>query len=489
MKISVTKESATKVKCDVLVIGFQTGRKLRGQAKAVDDSVGSHLSTVLDNGDVGDGIGSSLMLFPEKDKIGAGRILLACLGKKKPSIEALRRAASAAAKEGENFDARNVVMLAPDNTSLDMVKALVEGFILGSYSYDKFKSEKRNWAESLSIIVPGRFLKSAQKAAVEGKIIAESTCLARDLTNAPANELTVMALVNQAKRAARAGGFKIKVLASKDIAAEKMAGVQAVSKGSVQEPRFLVMEHYGAKGKPLVFVGKAVIFDTGGISLKPVADMNQMKYDMQGGAVVIATMLAISKLKLPIHAIGLVPIVENMPDGKSYRPGDVITYSNGKTVEVISTDAEGRLILADALLYADRFDPGAVVDIATLTGGVKFALAREAAGLLGNDRKLIAKVQKAGEKVHERLWPFPLWPEYKKLIKSETADMKNSGGKEGSTITASMLLNEFVNYPWAHIDIAGVGWLASPRNYLPKGGTGFGARLFVQLAKDHCKRK
>jgi leucyl aminopeptidase len=213
-----------------------------------------------------------------------------------------------------------------------------------------------------------------------------------------------------------------------------------------------------------------------------------MKYDMAGGATVLATVTAAARLKLPLRIIGLIPSSENMPDGKAYKPGDVIEYKNGRTAEIISTDAEGRLILADALLRAGELDPAMVIDIATLTGGVKVALAKVAAGLLGNDDRLVNGLIKAGKESHERLWRLPLWPEYNELIKGDTADIKNSGGREGSTCTAAAFLNNFVSYPWAHVDIAGMGWTPIGKGYLQKGATGFGVRVFMQWLRSQRAR-
>jgi leucyl aminopeptidase len=273
---------------------------------------------------------------------------------------------------------------------------------------------------------------------------------------------------------------------SEEIERLGMNGLRFVGKGSVQPPRFVVMEYNGAeKGKrPVVIVGKGITFDSGGISLKPREGMEQMKDDMAGAAAVIGTMQAVATLKLPVNLVGLVPAAENMPDGRSYKPGDVVVTMSGKTVEINNTDAEGRMVLCDALHYAQRYRPKALIDLATLTGACLVALGTQASGIMGNDQGLHEALKRAGQTTGERVWELPLWDEYGEAMKSDIADMKNSGGAHAGTITAAWFLKQFVGKAkWAHLDIAGTAWEEKGKHYLPKGATGVGVRLLVEYLR------
>ncbi|MCH6567862.1 MAG: leucyl aminopeptidase, partial [Nitrospinae bacterium] len=255
-------------------------------------------------------------------------------------------------------------------------------------------------------------------------------------------------------------------------------------------PRFIILEYKGGRASeaPVVLVGKAVTFDSGGISIKPSQAMEEMKRDMAGGAAVMGALKAVSALKLPINVVGLIPATENLPSGTALKPGDIITTSSGKTIEILNTDAEGRLILADALTYAKRYKPAACVDLATLTGACEVALGKHCAGLMGTDEALIDEVRDAGEACGERAWPLPLWPEYHEQIKSDVADVKNIGGRGGGAITAAALLAKFAEgYPWAHLDIAGTAWVTTELPYTPKGATGYGVRLLVEFLKRRAE--
>jgi leucyl aminopeptidase len=274
------------------------------------------------------------------------------------------------------------------------------------------------------------------------------------------------------------------------IEAEGMVGLDTVGRSAVNEPRFIIVEHQkGPTGAaPIVLVGKAVTFDSGGISIKPSSGMEDMKYDMSGGAAVLGAMEAVGALDLPLNVVALVPATENLPGGEAFKPGDVLTLHSGKTVEIATTDAEGRLILADALSYAKRYEPTAVVDCATLTGACHVALGDHASGLMGNDDTLIAEIQAAGEASGERAWPLPLFEEYTEQIKGNTADLRNSGGRYGGALTAGAFLKEFVDYPWAHLDIAGTAYNGKSRNsYTPKGASGTPARLLVQFLRARAE--
>ena len=322
----------------------------------------------------------------------------------------------------------------------------------------------------------------------QGWRLAEAVCLTRDLQAHPSNTATPTFLARKAREAARRFGFSCKVLERKDLERLNMGSFLGVARGSTEPPAFIVMEYHGGRKKqaPVVIVGKGLTFDTGGISLKPPAGMDEMKFDMSGGAVTIGTLAAAAGLRLPLNLVGLVPATENMPSGSAIKPGDILTASNGKTIEVLNTDAEGRLVLADALVYAQRYKPRAVIDLATLTGACIVALGHVAAAVVGTDQKLIDKLKQAGEAVGERVWQLPLFEEFEKALKSDIADLKNIAASSvgGGTIVGAAFLKPFVGeYPWAHLDIAGTAWVSEEKPYVPKGGTGYGVRLLIETLR------
>ena len=296
------------------------------------------------------------------------------------------------------------------------------------------------------------------------------------------SQQTPTALASAAQDIGKRHGIPVTVLDKAGIMKEKMGALLAVAQGSVEEPRFIVLDYQGAPGAPVVLVGKGVTFDTGGISIKPALNMEEMKYDMSGAAAVLGTFEMLGRLKPKVHVVGLVPSTENMPSGTAIKPGDVVTSHLGKTIEIINTDAEGRLILADALSYARRLKPSCVIDIATLTGAIVVALGHTASGLFGTDEPLISEVRAASERADERAWPLPLWDDYRELNKSDIADVKNSGGRPGGSISAGWFLREFVDgFPWAHLDIAGTAYTEREDPSRVKGPTGTGVRLFSEF--------
>ncbi|HWR82120.1 MAG TPA: leucyl aminopeptidase, partial [Candidatus Deferrimicrobium sp.] len=320
-----------------------------------------------------------------------------------------------------------------------------------------------------------------------GRIIAEGQLLVRRLASAPANYLTPRLFAREAMKLARRHRLDCKVLDEKAIARERMGALLGVAKGSSEPPRFIILTYRGGKvgQKPIVLVGKGVTFDSGGISLKEALNMSEMKGDMAGAAVVLAALIAASRLKLPLNLVGLMPATENMPSGTATRPGDILRTRKGITVEVINTDAEGRLILADALDYANRFKPQAVIDIATLTGAALYILGYAGAPIIGNNRALIERVKVASEATAEKVWELPIWDEHREQMKSSIADLVNSGGKPAGTIAAASFLERFVGeWPWVHIDIAFVDVEPKGKPYVPKGATGFGLRLLVELLSN-----
>lgn len=365
----------------------------------------------------------------------------------------------------------------------------VEGLLHGAYRYTDFKSEESAATHDIKKIFLYN-IKEQEKGEIKNLCSTSNKILRtvnayRNVINAPSNYMTPAKLAEVAIEMAQKTEIRHKVFGLKEIEELKMGGIIAVSKGSREEPRLVELEYCPGKYKKTVcLVGKGVTFDSGGISIKPWDGMEKMKYDMAGATAVIGAMDIISQLKPDVKVIGLVPIVENLPGGSAYKPGDILRMYSGKTVEVISTDAEGRLILADALAYSLKFQPDAIVDIATLTGACVIALGHEASGVLGNDERLIRLIQEAGEETGERVWELPLWKEYDDLIKSEHADMKNVGGREAGTIQGAVFLKRFVgDVPWAHIDIAGTAWHDNEKPYATAGATGWGIRLLSKLVE------
>ncbi|MDE2825608.1 MAG: leucyl aminopeptidase, partial [Gemmatimonadota bacterium] len=379
--------------------------------------------------------------------------------------------------------------VAPGFALRDCAQATVEGLLLGAYLYDDFKTldEDRPGLESVTVVTPQRAQAYEIRDGIEdGQISAEGTTLARDLSNAPGNAMTPRKLAAAARKMAGETGLNCRVLTRKDIVKERMGALLAVNAGSEEPPRFIVLEHGEASDgtDTLVFIGKGITFDSGGISIKSSGGMEDMKHDMSGAAAVIGAMRSIALAKPSLHVVGLVPATENLPDGKALKPGDIITTRSGKTIEVINTDAEGRLVLADALEYAERYNPTAVIDLATLTGACVVALGYAATGMMGNDDGLQDRVRSAGETAGERVWPLPLWQDYHDQIKSHVADVKNTGGRWAGALTAGAFLAKFVERPWVHLDIAGTAYTDASKPYCPKGATGVGVRLLLQLVKD-----
>jgi leucyl aminopeptidase len=403
--------------------------------------------------------------------------------------ERLRVAAAVAAKEAGELKATSLGWELPENLdSAAAAEALITGTILAAHRFDRFKSAEGDDSprlESLRLIAPAEVAGAAQRA----RIAAEAQNRARDLQSTPANFATPSFLAERAEEiAAGSGAVGVEVLGRAELEEIGMGGLLAVAQGSAEEPKLIVLRYAGGggSGPTLAFVGKGVTFDTGGISLKPGAGMQEMKMDMSGAAAVLESVAAIAELGLPLDLIAVVPATENMPSGTAVKPGDVITQYDGKTVEVNNTDAEGRLILADALAYAVEQGAGRIVDIATLTGAVLIALGSTYAGLVSNDDDLAADVVVAGEETGELVWRLPLHPEYKELMKGTVADLSNLAKKrKAGTITAAAFLEEFVGEtPWAHLDVAGTSWDVG-REYVGSDASGFGVRLLVEIARHH----
>jgi leucyl aminopeptidase len=418
----------------------------------------------------------------------AARILLVGAGEaSKASVRTVRRAASVAGKRARLAGVADAVYhLTPEARGpvpeADAAQATAEGIPYGAWHFDALKrppDEVKPALERVDIIDQGA---AAGVGHALGAAIGAAQSLTRGLQVLPGNTCTPSFLVAQAQDLAARHKFDITVLDRAAIEREGMGALLAVGKGSVEEPRFIALEYKGAEGAPVVLVGKGVTFDTGGISIKLAERMEDMKFDMSGAAAVLGAFEVLGRLRPKVHVVGLIPSAENMLSGSAYKPGDVVRAMSGRSIEVINTDAEGRLLLADALHYARRYEPAAVLDIATLTGAVVMALGHTAAAVIGSDEALIDEVRRAGERSGERVWPLPLWDEFREHIKSDIADVKNSGGRPAGTITAAWFLREFAEgYPWAHLDIAGTAYTQSEDAGSVKGPTGMGVRLFAEF--------
>jgi leucyl aminopeptidase len=359
----------------------------------------------------------------------------------------------------------------------------VEGFNLGIYTFDKYRGKKDEKKIDMFTILS----KDSQKLKSELSLtntISSSVCFVRDLINTPANDMTPTHLAKIAL-SLKKPQLSVKVLEKSDAKKLGMGAYLSVAKGSKEPPKFIILDYKGAKGAPLVIIGKSITFDSGGLSLKPPEGMERMKDDMAGGATVLGIVKTVAELRLPVRLVGILPATENLVGGSATRPGDVVRSVNGKTIEIINTDAEGRLIIADALGYAQRYKPRAIIDIATLTGACSIALGSEAIAMMGNNSQLMNKLKKAGEKTYERVWEMPLFKEYGEYIQSDIADIKNYGSRNGSLIASAYFLYEFAGkVPWAHLDIAGTAWLEKEKPYMPKGASGIGVRLLVNFIRE-----
>ena len=442
--------------------------------------------------------GEVVALLTEKN-IRSPRLLLAGLGKNgyPGTLERYRRAAAAAAKRAQASKVRNLAILLPvavenpEYGTREIAQALIEGAVLSLYKFDRYMTEKENRdvrLRELILFSPDRAsLDPARSGIREAGILCEAVTLARNLENAPANEIYPETLAEAARRSARRHGYRAEIWDKKKIERAGLGGLLAVNSGSDKPPRFIILEYNASRRNldTVVLIGKGITFDSGGISIKPASGMSEMKMDMSGAAAVIGAIEAAARLNLPVHVVGLISSTENLLGGSAMKPGDIVTHYGGKTSEVDNTDAEGRLILADVLAYASRYKPKAVIDLATLTGACVVALGHIVTGMMGNDEKLMDELTTAGDKTYERVWPLPMFEEYAKQIKSDVADAKNVGGHGGGAITAAFFLKKFIGeYKWAHLDIAGTAILDEPTPYAPKGGSGVGVRLLVEFLKN-----
>jgi len=444
------------------------------------------------------GKSGELLQLPPAEGVRGVRIVVVGLGAEKTvSGEHLRQAVGRAIDQLTLLHEESLTVVAGSfavrNLPMEQrAEILTEGALLAAYRFDRYRTPGKTPApvppRRLQLLVPSAGERKAAEAGVAAaQAVSHGAMLARDLVNEPGNVKSPVWLAGQAETMARAAGIECTILGQAELEQEKMGAMLGVAQGSEREPRLIILRYQGggANARPVALVGKGVVFDAGGISLKPAAGMEEMKMDMAGGAAVIGALQAAATMRLPCNLVGIIPAVENMPSGTAIRPGDILTAQSGKTIEVQNTDAEGRLILADALNYVRRYKPQVVIDLATLTGACIVALGHHATAVLGNDQRLVNELLKAGEASGERLWQLPLWEEYAAQIDSKVADIKNTGGREAGTITAAAFLGKFTeDLRWAHLDIAGTAWEEKGRPCYPFGGTGVGVRLLLRYLRD-----
>ncbi|MBF0629061.1 MAG: leucyl aminopeptidase [Magnetococcales bacterium] len=498
LKMDVVDEAIASREADAWVIGVHAGSEAQAALTLCPEGVQHAVRHALKAGWMRGDTGESLFLpISKDDQPPVARVLLVGLGKRDAlTAESFRALGATVVKTCEKSGVNRAIALLSLDTwpllsSRRVMEAMAEGAWLGNYRFERLQSVSkketpRHRLKRLDFALPGNKIKGARKRLDQVERITRGVALARDLANLPGNLLTPDILAKKARELAERLPIKTTILSGPVLAQKGMNGILAVGQGSANPPCLIVLEYRKGGDRPtLAVVGKAVTFDSGGISLKPGAKMEEMKFDMSGGAAVFGFLHAIAEMKLPINVVGIVPAAENLPSGTAQRPGDVIKTAKGLFVEVINTDAEGRLILADALHHAASFDPDVIIDLATLTGACVIALGSHATGLMGNNLPLQKKLRQAGEKCGERVWPLPLFAEYQEQIKSVVADIKNVGGREAGTITAACFLSRFVDETraWAHLDIAGTAYdLSGTRAHVPKGAVGIGVRLLCRYA-------
>ncbi len=508
MNVQLTEKAIQDIACDAVILGV-TKQKADRQGevalpeagKKIDALLGGLLREVVTDGEFKGNLGE-LCTLHTTGKMAAKRVIVVGLGaQEKYTAQSVRRASAIAARHAQETGAHTIALATgwervPFGPELG-VQAEVEGVLLGLYSFRKYQNatsygngNNGRGVSEVRIVVAGQ--QGDYEAALhKGMAMAEATNFARDMVNEPPNVLTPTEMANRASAMAKQFGLECEVLNRPQMKELGMGGLLGVSQGSVEPPKFIILRYRGApesKGKSLALVGKGITFDTGGISLKPAERMHEMKGDMAGAAAVISAMQVIATLKPAINVTALVSTTENMPSGSAYRPGDILRIMNGKTIEIVNTDAEGRLVLADALSYAVKEGISTIVDVATLTGGVVIALGSVNVGMFCNDEKLGKAIIEAGRIEGEKYWPMPLDDEYQEFIRSEIADIKQTGGRAASSVTAAKILEHFVgDAKWAHLDIAGVDYIDNKTPYQEKGATGYATRTLAELALQLAK--
>ncbi|WP_028240046.1 leucyl aminopeptidase [Stutzerimonas azotifigens] len=495
MEFVVKSVKASTLKTATLVLTVAEDGVLGAAAQAVDAATGGAISTLLKRGDLQGKPGQSLLLH-SLPNLKAERVLLVGIGKAgELDARQWRKAAGAVAGTLKSLGGADAAVALQDVTVRERdayagARLLVEALADGQYVFDRFKSKKAEPRALKKITLLGDKAQVAalERAATHGTAIAAGMALTRDLGNLPPNVCHPIYVADQAKQLAKQfKGLKVEVLDENRLRELGAGAFLAVAQGSEQPPRLVVLQYNGGKkgDKPYALVGKGITFDTGGISIKPAANMDEMKYDMCGAASVLGTFRAVLEMQLPINLVGLLACAENMPSGRATRPGDIVTTMSGQTVEILNTDAEGRLVLCDTLTYAERFKPQAVIDVATLTGACIVALGSATSGLMSNDAGLARALLDAGTRADDRAWELPLFDEYQEQLDSPFADFANIGGPKAGTITAACFLSRFVKaYPWAHLDIAGTAWISGGKE---KGATGRPVPLLTQYLLDRLE--
>jgi len=497
LEINVIAGDIAQIEADATVVNlFEGVEQLGGATAAVDKALDGAISSLIGRGEIKGNFGE-VSIVHTFGKLPTRIVAVAGLGKRQDfNVDKIRGVAGEFCRSLRKLNCRKIATILHgagiDDIELEAsAEAIVEGAILGLYSFNKYKKPEYADVEELLVVVTEEGeIPILEPAVHKGKALAEATNLARDMVNEPANYMTPTRMAESAKEISAKYDLELKVFNSKDMEAMGMEALLGVAKGSSQPPQLITLSYKGAERseKALGFLGKGITFDSGGISIKPSEGMGEMKDDMAGAAAVMAALGAIAQLKPQINVTAIIPATENLPSGTALKPGDVLKAMNGKTIEVISTDAEGRLILADALSYAQRLGLSPLIDLATLTGACRIALGTLYSGLFSNDQDLADKVLKAAERTGERIWQMPMPEEYKEQNKSEIANVKNTGNRYGGAITAALFLAEFVdNTPWAHLDIAGTASSNKESGYTVKGATGVGVRTLVKLALNEAE--
>lgn len=516
--LATTRRPPEETEVELLGVTVRPGAPPSGAAAEADGWLGGALGRCLEDGSLG-AEADEVQFFAPGDR-GRPAVVAVGVGEGDPDAERIRRAAGSVAREARRRTAGSFAFAVPRTDAVDpgtAVQAAAEGATLGDWSFEGLRDEGRGWRKNprpdRAVLHVGGNAADADAAAERGRTLAEAQNWARDLAFQPANVVTPEHLAERARELAEGrDGLEVEAWGPDRLRREGFGALLAVARGSDEPPRFITLEHRpsgppragggagpsgGASGGPgeggpddlptYVLAGKGVTFDAGGISLKSSGGMEDMKYDMAGAAAVLGVLRAVSELSIPARVVGLVPATENLPSGRALKPGDVIRGVSGTSIEIISTDAEGRLILSDTLSWADRYEPDAVVDLATLTGGCIVALGHHASGLFTDDDGLADEFARVGDRAGERLWRLPLWDVYRKQLDSDIADIRNTGGKGASSVTAAWFLKSFVgDYRWAHLDIAGTAWAEEASPYQPEGATGVGVRLVTEWLRSEA---
>ncbi|MDI7260298.1 MAG: leucyl aminopeptidase [Thermodesulfobacteriota bacterium] len=494
MEIRVERGRAEQYPCELLLLfSFESPEPLEGPAKSVDLEWKGFISILMSQGDF-KGELFQCRLYHTQGVLPARRVLLTGIGKREEfDLEKWRGASSKAGQFIRDSGIKQFAFQIKPFNSLSedkLTESFITGFLLGTYQFNEFKTLEREKIKRIEEAVllgeTDEEMSSIGAGLKAGKIISEAVCMARDLVNGPGNQVTPAVLAEKARQIAKDCSMEVQVFEVSEAETMGMGAFAAVAKGSQEPGKFIILEYNKGKGFDIIaLVGKGITFDSGGISIKPSENMERMKDDMSGAAAVLAAMKAVSELQIPFHLVGIIPATENLPSGKAYKPGDILKTLSGQTVEVISTDAEGRLILSDALTFSLRYQPKAIIDLATLTGACVIALGDYVMGLFGNNESLLKRIEEAAGKTGEKVWRLPIWDEYSEYLKSDVADFRNVGTRAAGAIIGGIFLSKFVEKtPWVHLDIAGPAHITKDQPYIPKGGTGVGVRLLIQLLRD-----